>query len=94
MKTPVGITEYSDTGPGVAQGSSEGALISAANLDNSLKEVFHEEDLEDKEGNDQQKDKSEGKRISYEGITIYSLRFQDDVLDPEETIEDAQKANT
>ena len=49
VKTAVGENESEDTGPGVGQGTVDGAILSAVNLDNGVKEEFHEhnESIED-----------------------------------------------
>ena len=42
IQTPVGLTEERDTGEGVGQGTLEGAIISAVNLDNGVQDFFHD----------------------------------------------------
>ena len=42
VQTPVGTTEECDTGEGVGQGTLEGALVSAVNLDSGVNEYFHD----------------------------------------------------
>ena len=54
VKTPVGVSDSSETNPLVSQGTSEGAIVSAVNLDNGMAEYFHsksktEDEEEDKE---------------------------------------------
>ena len=45
VQTPVGLTESVNTGEGVGQGTLEGAIISAVNLDNGVREYFRDSDL-------------------------------------------------
>ena len=40
IRTPVGITESAETGEGWAQGSSEGAIVSTANLAHGVDKFF------------------------------------------------------
>ena len=44
--TPVGMTEEKDTGEGVGQGTLEGALVSAVNLDNGVNDFFYDSEYE------------------------------------------------
>ena len=46
VQTPVGITEECDTGEGVGQGTLEGALVSAVNLDSGVNGYFHDSEYE------------------------------------------------
>ena len=52
VKTPVGVTPPCDTGPGMGQGTSEGAIISAVNLDNGVRFRFHKTSAENEEENE------------------------------------------
>ena len=52
VKTPVGLTDSSETDPLVAQGSSNAAIISAVSLDNGVKESFHSKENDDEETED------------------------------------------
>ena len=83
VKTPVGLSEEEETGPGVGQGTVEGAICSSVNIDNGVVDQFHDE-------NDI---KEELKAITYEGITIHPLLFQDDVLNATDSIESANFGN-
>ena len=40
VQTPVGLTEECDTGEGVGEGTLEGALVSAVNLDSGVNDFF------------------------------------------------------
>ena len=44
VRTPVGLTEAQDTGPNVGQGTISGAVVSSVNLDQGMKEYFHDEE--------------------------------------------------
>ena len=63
LQTPVGLTEESDTGEGVGQGTLEGAIVSAVNLDSGVNDFFHDSEHE----------------VNYGGVEIKPLLFQDDV---------------
>jgi len=39
--TPVGLSEEANTGEGFGQGTPEGAVVSAVNLDNGVREFFN-----------------------------------------------------
>ena len=74
VKTPVGVTQPCDTGPGMGQGTSDGAIVSAVNLDNGVRDRFHEEtdeNIEDdnineeSENEDEKLKHSENKKSSY-----------------------------
>ena len=81
-------------GPTVTQGSSEGAIISAVNLDNGVREEFHDELKEDdEEEGKEQEDESNIAKVMYDDVRIHPLLFQDDVWNAAETVEDAQKVN-
>ena len=49
VKTPVGMTDYANTGMGVGQGSIDGAINSAVSIDNPVAEEFA--DIEDNDSN-------------------------------------------
>ena len=69
--TPVGDTESREIGEGLGQGTIEGALCSAVNLDNGVSDFFSSSEYE----------------ASYANISLRPLLFQDDVarlcFDPE-----------
>ena len=92
VKTPVGETKSQDAGPTVTQGSSEGTIISAVNLDNGLREEFHDK-VDDKEEEKEQEDEGKISKVMYEDVIIHPVLFQDDILNAADTVEDAQKAN-
>ena len=97
VKTPVGVTKSHDTGPTVSQGSAEGAIISADNLDNGVSEAFHDEE-ENEEATDKVKDDAKAENeviqnVKYEEVVIEPMLFQDDVANAADSVEDAQKAN-
>ena len=60
---PVGLTEEANTGEGVGQGTLEGAVVSAVNLDNGTRDFFRQSEHE----------------ISYAGLLLGPLLYQDDV---------------
>ena len=77
VKTPVGPTDEVDTGEGVGQGTLEGAIVSAINLDNGVHDYFS--DSEDE--------------LNYGDVRIQPLLYQDDVLRLATNIVSAQKGN-
>ena len=77
VQTPVGATKERDTGEGLGQGTVEGAIASAVNLDNGVRDFF--KDSEDE--------------IHYLGIPLGPLLFQDDVARLSLTVESAQNGN-
>ena len=77
IQTPVGLTEERDTGEGVGQGTLEGALISAVNLDNGVNDMFHNSEYE----------------VSYGDVELQPLLYQDDVFRLALDIESAQIGN-
>ena len=46
VHTPVGVTEEEDTGEGLGQGTLEGAIVSAVNLDNGVNDSFGDSEYE------------------------------------------------
>ena len=77
IQTPVGLTEEKDTGQGVGQGTLEGALVSAVNLDNGVGDMFHDSEYE----------------VSYGDVDLRPLLYQDDVARLAHDIESAQMGN-
>ena len=71
VETPVGLTEETDTGETVGQGTLEGAVVSSVSLDRGVEDFFKDSEFE----------------IGYAGFQLRPLFFQDDVsrlaLDPE-----------
>ena len=63
VRTPVGDTEQRETGEGWGQGTIEGAICSAVNLDNGVKDFFSTSEYE----------------ISYGDLALSPLLFQDDI---------------
>ena len=57
------MTEEEDTGEGVGQGTLEGAIVSAVNLDSGVNEFFHDSEYE----------------ISYGKVPLQPILYQDDV---------------
>ena len=79
VKTPVGITQSADTGPGAAQGSVDAAVISSVSIGNDVSVTFAEAD---------------GKQeVSYESVDLSPLIFIDDIFRMTDTVESAQYAN-
>ena len=105
VKTPVGVSQAAETGPLVSQGSVEGAVISAVNLDRGIREYFHEEQDEDdkdvtevgieKENvvEEANKDGEVMEDVMYSSIQLKPLLFQDDVFNASKSPEAAQIAN-
>ena len=87
------MEHWSNVGPTVSQGSSEGAIISAVNLDNGISEEFHEENEDDEEEEKEDEKNSSMGSVKYEDVVIHPLLFQDDVWNAAEKVDDAQKAN-
>ena len=77
VQTPVGTTDERDTGEGVGQGTLEGALVSAVNLDSGVNEHFHDSEYE----------------ISYGQTTLQPILFQDDVARLSLDLESVQMGN-
>ena len=74
VQTPVGVTDEQDTGEGVGQGTLEGALISAVNLDTGVDEFFHDSEYE----------------VSYASLPLQPILYQDDVARMSLDLESAQ----
>jgi hypothetical protein len=64
VKTGVGYTEWSDEGAMIGQGTGGGALVSQANLDRGVVEVFKESEDE----------------IAYGEVRMLPVMFQDDIM--------------
>ena len=77
VQTPVGTTDECDTGEGVGQGTLEGALVSAVNLDSGVNEHFHDSEYE----------------VSYGNVTLQPILFQDDVARLSLDLESVQMGN-
>ena len=77
VQTPVGLTEERDTGEGVGQGTLEGAIVSAVNLDNGVNDFFHDSEYE----------------VSYGNVDLQPLLYQDDVARLSLDIETTQMGN-
>ena len=63
VRTAVGVTEEKETGENIGQGTLEGAIISAANIDYSVNRFFCESKDE----------------LSYGRTKLQPLIFQDDI---------------
>ena len=77
VQTPVGLTDEFNTGESVGQGTLEGAIISAVNLDNGVCDFF---------GNSTDE-------MGYFGLRLGPLLFQDDVARLAADIHSVQSAN-
>ena len=77
VQTAVGLTDSEDTGESIGQGTVEGALISAVNLDNGVKDFFAESDEE----------------VTYGEVILRPIIFQDDVAKLSVDRQAAQAAN-
>ena len=107
VKTSVGVSQSAVTGPLVTQGSVEGAVLSAVNLDNGIREFFHNEEEKD-DNNDKKKDKEAEKDdkvipntddkkddedVKYGNIKLQPLLFQDDIWNASKSRDAAQRTN-
>ena len=63
VRTRVGDTEWRETGEGWAQGTSEGAICSAVNIDNGVSDFFANSEYE----------------VSYGDVQLSPTLFQDDI---------------
>ena len=91
VRTPVGDSQSAETGPCLTQGSVEGAVWSAVNLDNGVKDFFHGEP----ENNEPESDSAEIiEDVKYGEVEIKPLLFQDDVANTANSLKAAQLANT
>ena len=77
VQTPVGVTDECKIGESVGQGTLEGAIISAVNLDNGVKNFFSNSDDE----------------MNYLGMKLGPLLFQDDVGRLANSISSVQSGN-
>ena len=93
VKTPVGVTASADTGPTVSQGSSEGAIVSSVNLDNGIKEYYHDNEDETRDNEEGNRTKRKIGKIHYEDIVMNPMLYQDDCTNLADNIDDAQKSN-
>ena len=73
----MGLTYETDRGEGVGQGTLEGALVSAANLDSGVRDCFQNSEHE----------------VSYGGLGLGPIMYQDDVSRLADSIEAAQAGN-
>ena len=64
VKTGAGYSDWSDEGPMIGQGTGGGALVSQANLDKGIMDMF--------EGSEEE--------LRYGGVRVLPLIFQDDIL--------------
>ena len=77
VHTPVGVTEEEDTGEGLGQGTLEGAIVSAVNLDNGVNDFFCDSEYE----------------ANYGDIRLQPVLYQDDVARLSLDIESTQMGN-
>ena len=77
VKTGVGYTAWSQEGAMIGQGTGGGALVSQANLDNGVVEMFRgsEED------------------VRYGGVRVLPVMFQDDIMRAAGSVEAARAGN-
>jgi hypothetical protein len=64
VKTGAGYSDWSDEGPMIGQGTGGGALVSQANLDKGITDMFAGSEEE----------------LGYGGVRVLPLMFQDDIL--------------
>ena len=77
IKTALGLSEVADVGEIIGQGSSGGAIVRAANLDEGVNSYFSESDQEAHYGN----------------IRLQPIIYQDDVARLAMDVSGAQKGN-
>ena len=77
VDTPVGLSDEADRGEGVGQGTLEGALVSAANLDSGVRDCFRDSEYE----------------VSYGGLGLGPIMYQDDVSRLADSVDAAQAGN-
>ena len=77
ISTPVGVTEERDVGETLGQGTIEGAVASAVNLDNGVTDFFKYSEDE----------------VSYLNVQLAPLLFQDDVARLSMSVQSAQSGN-
>ena len=77
VKTAVGLSREIETGENIGQGTTEGAILSAANIDYSINKLFRTSTAE----------------LSYGSEQLLPLLFQDDICRVATRIDDAQKGN-
>ena len=77
VKTPLGLTEAKETGPLVAQGLVDGAVLSSNNSGKGVNEEFNEPE----------------KEIKYENLVLGPIIFMDDIFHMAGNLESAQYAN-
>ena len=77
VKTGVGYTEWSNEGPMIGQGTGGGALVSQANLDRGMVDMFQGSEDE----------------VRYGGVRMLPLMFQDDIMRAVDSISAARAGN-
>ena len=77
VRTAVGTSSSADTGEGVGQGTLDGAIVSACSIDNTVNTFFSKSSHE----------------VSYGGVNLQPLLFQDDIFRMCEDIFSAQAGN-
>ena len=77
VQSPVGITEERDTDEGVGQGTLEGSIVSAVNLDKGVDDFFRDSEYE----------------VNYGELSLQPLLYQDYVARLANDLESAQMGN-
>jgi hypothetical protein len=77
VKTGIGYTDWSDEGSMIGQGTVGGALVSQANLDRGMVEMFSGSEDE----------------VSYGGVRVLPLMFQDDIMRATDSVASARAGN-
>ena len=90
VKTPVGKTEYKETGENVGQGTVEGAIVSAVSIDRGVNDEFKEDDPDNEV--DVDSDKSD-KSVDHNKEIKHPVIFQDYIGKLSKTVKEAQLAN-
>ena len=77
VKTGVGYTEWSEEGPMIGQGTGGGALVSQANLDRGMVDMFMGSEEE----------------IKFGSVRILPVMFQDDIMRAVDSVASAKAGN-
>ena len=77
VKTGVGYTAWSQEGPMIGQGTGGGALVSQANLDKGVVDMFRGSEEE----------------VRYGGVRVLPVMFQDDIMRAAGSVEAARAGN-
>ena len=99
VRTPVGVSDSTDIGPTVGQGTISGAILSANSLDGGVVEYVHprgkksSEVSETNNGNNDDEEEKENEGTKYAEIDIFPLLYQDDLTAVSDSVDSAQNTN-